>query len=76
MTTDITGCRIGAVTSRRGRWRNASEPGAKQLDRARRKLSTVTACSSAPTAGVGGGGGSGEDHDVEHSAAQLELGEW
>lgn len=52
----------------------AADPGPKQLHRARRKLSTVTACSSVlspvppPTAA--------HNHDIEASAAQLDLGEW
>lgn len=71
----------GAITShRRAKRANVADPGPEQLLRARRKLSTVTACSSivAPPvmSAASGGGSDNHNHDVEATAAQLELGEW
>jgi len=55
----------GAISSyrRSARAIAATDPGPKQLGRARRKLSTVTACSTHPV------------EDTEAAAAQLDLGE-
>ncbi|KAG9250710.1 uncharacterized protein F5Z01DRAFT_343966 [Emericellopsis atlantica] len=55
----------GAISSyrRSNRALSAVDPGPKQLGRARRKLSTVTACSTHPV------------EDTEAAAAQLDLGE-
>lgn len=74
--------RAGAITSRRRtRHLNAAEPGPKQLQRAQRKLSTVTACSTLrgppnPDRNATGSRGKPEGDDVEATAAQLEMGEW
>jgi len=71
----------GAITSRRRtRHLNAAEPGPKQLQRAQRKLSTVTACSTLrgppnPDRNATGSRGKPEGDDVEATAAQLEMGE-
>lgn len=78
--TDIIVIRVGAITSRRrSRHLNAAEPGPKQLQRAQRKLSTVTACSTIGTSSNLDRSSSNcktEHDDVEATAAQLELGEW
>lgn len=58
---------------------NAAEPGPKQLQRAQRKLSTVTACSTLrgpPNPDRNASHGKPEGDDVEATAAQLEMGEW
>lgn len=77
--TDII-TRVGAITSRRRNRRlNAADPGPKQLQRAQRKLSTVTACStigSPTTLDRSSSACKDANDDVEATAAQLELGEW
>lgn len=77
--TDII-FRVGAITSRRRtRQLNAAEPCPKQLQRAQRKLSTVTACStivSQTTVDRSRSQSKANNDDVEATAAQLELGEW
>lgn len=77
---------IGAfITQRRCLTPNVTDPGPKDLIRARRKLSTVTACSTVSGPGSGGVHPSSErghheqgegGRDVEPDATQCSTEEW